>query len=405
MATITITIEQLRAYWAKQQGLLEPISGGVADVLRASGWITSAGSTLPYLAIRARLPHCGRAEVERTVYQEESVLEIQAMRGCMMLVPAEDASLVLWSARQTDRASKVRTSCRITEREESNLAARVIELLEGGPLTADEMRDRLPKRLVRSLGTAGKQFGESSTLTFVLRQLQKQGVLRRFATNHRLDSNQFSYKLSNPVPTEPESAEYALREHARRFFQWAGPSTVKEFAWWAGITQKEAKAAIASLGLKSISAPDWSLEAWIHEDRLDDLTSSKKPAESSAFHFLPFRDNYLYFRRGIGVFLQPADLQQKVPDWKNRPVPIGELESLHHNAIVLQGRLIGSWEYDPEAEKIVWSTHTSLAAGQRRALTSQIEELEDHIRKELGDVQFYAFDTGRIRRERVDSLR
>ena len=405
MAAITITVEQLRTNWARQQGLLEPISGGVADVLRASGWINSTGSTLPYLAIRARLPHVGREDVERTVYQEESVLEIQAMRGCMMLVPAEDASLALWSARQTDHAARVRKSCQITDREETDLSAEVIALLEGGPLTADEMRERLPERLVRPLGTAGKQFGESSTLTFVLRQLQKQGVLRRFATNQRLDSNQFSYKLSKPAPAEPESPEYALRELASRFFRWAGPATLKEFAWWAGISQKAAKAAIGPLGLRSIAVPEWSPEAWIHEDRLDALTSSKKLDESSTFRFLPFRDNYLYFRRGLAVFLQPADLQQKVPDWKNRAAPIGELESLHHNAIVLHGRLIGSWEYDPEAEKIVWSAHTSLTAGQRRELNSQIEELENHIRKELGDVQFYAFDTGRIRRERIDSLR
>ena len=178
-----------------------------------------------------------------------------------------------------------------------------------------------------------------------------------------------------------------------------------QFAWWAGSSQKDARAGIEGLKLKPVSVTGWAEEAWIEEERLDSLVRQSAALHGRLCIFLPFRDNYQSFRRGLAPFLAARAQKRKVLDSRNREVALGELESLHHNAIVLQGRLVGLWEYDPEEERVVWSTLEDMPATSRKTLAIAIEDLEDFIRAELGDVRLYSIDTGAKRRDRINSVK
>ncbi len=92
-------------------------------------------------------------------------------------------------------------------------------------------------------------------------------------------------------------------------------------------------------------------------------------------------------------------------DWRGRPARIAEMENIHNNAIVAGGRLVGVWEYDPEEEEIVWKTFNGVPVSLQRILVTKIEELENFVRNQLGDVQFYGMDTGLKRRQRIARLR
>ena len=390
----------------KRQGLDPPIEGSVADVLRSSGWIYSPGSTSPYLAIRARMPKCGRSDVDRAVFDDESIVDVPTMRASM-LVPAEDRSLAIQFVSESYRArfKKVSLACRLEERELADLARAITTILKAGPRTSDELRENLPPHLVRSLGPEGRPFGESSLLSFVLRHLWAEGAVHRFPSNRQLDSSRHSYRLPAKRSQLQHSAADAMREMARRFFRWAAPATLKEFAWWAGSSQRDARAGIEGLKLKPVSVTGWADEAWIEEEQLDSLVRQSAVLHERRCIFLPFRDNYLYFRRGLAPFLGARAQKRKVLDSHNREVALGELDSLHHNAIVLQGRLLGLWEYDPEEERVVWSTLEDMPAANRKTLANAIEELEDFIRAQLGDVRLYSIDTGAKRRDRINSVK
>jgi len=255
--------------------------------------------------------------------------------------------------------------------------------------------------MVRPLRPVGKKFQDTSTVSLVLRQLWVEGRVIRFATDRSLEGNRYSYQLSDGEPAEQYSERDSLRELARRFFAWAAPATMKEFAWWAGSSQRDARAVLESLKLRQVAVTDWADEAWIHEDDLDALERQRSTFDGGVFVFLPFRDNYLYFRRGLAPFLAPAAQKRQALDWRNKVVPLGDLESLHHNAIVWEGRLVGMWEYEPEGERVVW---TALEETNRKSLFAGIEDLEQLIRKDLGDVGFYAMDTGARRRDRIKAL-
>ncbi len=404
---VRLSAQQARAYWAERQGISRPIQGGVADAVRASGWVYSAGSTLPYLAIRARLPGCDRAAVDRAVFEDEDLIEVPTVRGCSMLVPAEEVSLALVGGQRfsAQYQKKVKAGCNIKEREIADLCAAVQNRLKDGPTSLEFLRSRLPADLVRDLGAAGKRLGERSTLTFAMRMLQRQMVVQRVAADRRLDSQSFSYRLFPHDLRKNLSLEEADSGLARRFFAWAGPATAGEFAWWAGMSQKDARAAINKIGLVQVSIEDWAQETWVPAEHMDRLRATRSKDGHANLILLPFRDNYLYFRRGIGVFLDEEDRTTEVLDWMRRPAVLGDLDSLHHNAIVAGGKLIGYWEYDPGGEEVVWRACSRLDPASQRKLESAIEQLQNFIRSQLGDVAFYAFDSGKNRRQRIDSLR
>ena len=107
----------------------------------------------------------------------------------------------------------------------------------------------------------------------------------------------------------------------------------------------------------------------------------------------------------MAVFVRPEAQGTEVLDWHNRPARISEIESIHNNAVVAGGHLVGVWEYDPEEEEIVWKTFHGVAVSLQRKVAAKVEELENFIRSELGDVQFYSIDTGPKRRQRIALLR
>src|SRR5205814_9258451 len=129
---------------------------------------------------------------------------------------------------------------------------------------------------------------------------------------------------SLPINDPPEDLDRAL---ADRFLSWAAPSSVDDFAFWSGLTKTAAKKVLGVA--PPPSAP------------------TKK-----AVLLLPFRDNYFTLHRDLTVFAKGITLL----DMSNKPAPIEKLTSLHHNAIVADGELRGIWEYDKDAEEIIWTT-------------------------------------------------
>ena len=346
----------------------------------------SAGSAISYLSVRARLPKMTREQMERG-----GLVDVPCLRG-NMLVPPTDLPLALAAGRRSnaERFQRLAAKCKVSEAEIKDLAAAVVDVLTGGPLPVDQIRERIPPKLIRNFGEEGRLLGETSSLPVALRDLQAHGRVLRVPENLRWDANRYVYRLNKP-PKKMADAKVD-RELARRFFRWAGPATLDEFAFWANLGKGAAQSAIKGLKLERVEVTGWSNEAY-QEPR------APKPAPS-ALKLLPFRDNYLYFRRNMAVFLDPQHRQVRLLDIKNQLKPLAIQQMLHHHAIVLDGRLIGAWEYDPERQEIAWTVWE-----EARGVDRAVEEMAEYIRRELGDLKFYAFDAGKGRRIRIESLR
>lgn len=356
-----------RDEWFARQLLPPRADVGIRAILRRAGWMNSAGGTGPYLAFRARNPAVTRRDVDAAAFRSFDIVEVPAVRDSMMLVPRDDIALALAAGRRSfgERLAKIEKACGVTRNELDILGDRIMRIVEHGVRTLDGLRAELPAKYIRDLGEAGKKFAFASTLPIALRILQTEGRIIRLAEELQLDGKRHSYRAwpdAVKVGDAPKDLDRALAE---RFTEWASPASVDEFATWAGIGKTAAKRVLP------ISA------------------SAVQASPATGTFLLPFRDNYFALHRGLTAFTDTRGVT--LLDFSNKPKPLESLDSLHHNAIVVDGELCGIWEYDRAEERVVWKMFSRVDVSEAVAQTDRF------IRDELGDHKFYAVDHTRSR--------
>jgi hypothetical protein len=138
--------------------------------------------------------------------------------------------------------------------------------------------------------------------------------------------------LDNWIPrTKPLGRDEALAELARRYFTSHGPATLKDFMWWAGITAKDAEAAIDG------ASPHLGHE--IIEDRrywfgTSAATRSMRSANASAplVKLLPAYDEYTVAYQDRSWLLERAGSRGSAGFGLLNP------------SIVVDGRVVASWK-------------------------------------------------------------
>ena len=82
--------------------------------------------------------------------------------------------------------------------------------------------------------------------------------------------------------------------------------------------------------------------------------------------------------------------------------PVGGISDLPSHAILDRGRVIGLWEYDADASRIVWGT---FGAKKTKQLVAVVEETEAFVRDQLGDARSFSLDSPTSRVKRLEALR
>lgn len=111
-------------------------------------------------------------------------------------------------------------------------------------------------------------------------------------------------------------------------------------------------------------------------------------------------DAHLLLRRDLASLLDPADAGREVLA-DSGPCTLGSLADLPDHAILDRGRLVGLWEYDPEAGEIVWTSFV----GRPKALAEAVRRTEAFVRDELGDARSFSLDSPKSRAPRIAALR
>jgi hypothetical protein len=406
-AVAEVPLEAARALWWERQGLGGAVSSP-GEIVRRSGWVNTAGSSGPYLSWRARGAKVGKRAADAAALGKRDLVELFTVRGCTMLVPAEDVPLALAAARQThaEKTKKIIAGERLAAAERMALEKAILAALAKGGKDAAELRAAIPKDLVRPFGDAGRRLGESSSLLFTVRDLQVRGLVRRVERGGRIDGDDFEFRIvgkgeAGSAPFEGDRAAL-LAELARRFLAWAGPASLRELAHWADIPQKEAEPAALAAGAERVLVPEAG-EMWVLGREVAALERASA-GSARGVRFLPFRDNWVSLRRGMGALVDPKAAREPVLDWMNKPALLADVESLHAHAIAADGRLIGIWDFDPNAKEIAWATFAAPPPPLAKAIRAAAEETQDFIAKELGDLLFYAVDNERNRAGRLEGV-
>lgn len=299
------------------------------------------------LAVRARSSGLSAADVDRALTEERSLVIGWLNRGTLHLVASQDyrwlhaltaPRLVKANAR---RLGQEGVSARAAER-----GVEVIErsLVEEGPLTRFELRDRLDRAGVRTAGQA-------------LVHLLMLACLRGVVVRGPMAGRQHAYVLVRDWLGEGESvdADAALPELARRYLAGHGPADERDLAKWSGLPLRDAR-----IGLERIAGELEQLD-----EGLLDLARRGPPAEE----FPP--------PRLLGSY-EPLLL-----GWRSRADVLGDHEAdvvsggLFRPIALVGGRAVGTWKM-PDG-RVALETFGALSRVDAAALEADAAELERYL--------------------------
>ena len=226
--------------------------------------------------------------------------------------------------------------------------AMIQRVLEGKTLTRVELATYLKRAKVPADGLK---------LAYLMMQAELDGVI----CSGPRRGKQFTYALLDErVPkTQPRARDEALAELAKRYFASHGPATVRDFAWWSGLTAKEAQLAIDSVRPILESSTISGLTHWSAGD------SHPGATKSIVAMLLPNYDEYLIAYKDRAAFVDQARAA-------NIAARTGGAFANH---LMIDGRLAGGWSrtIKPNTVHIDVAPYKKLTPAHSRAVASAAE--------------------------------
>jgi hypothetical protein len=379
-----------------RQSLDRPFpSKNILELIKTIGWIYSPGCSTPYLSLWARISSFKAEDLNRLIFEDRKLVQLETLRGCTMLVPRDQASIALRIRTRTftELSKQARQQMPISEDDMERLKSAILKAVQTGMKTNEQIQHLVPGNLVRDFGPDLKRIGLTNSLSLAINLLKEEGKLLKLQSRRRLDSTEYSLGLTSSILPEADPAmrlEEACAQLAVQYFRAEGPARVKDFAWWAGINVTDAMRAADEGKPKLVPIPVEGTkdDFLIAESDLDEFLSFN--AHDSSINFIPYRDTYLKGQREVVDRFVPAEHADKpFSRWK------GKLINDPLATIVRDGQVIGVWEWnadDEEVDMILFDSSASKSV--LKAARKRSDELANFIRANLGDVRLQGLDYG-----------
>jgi len=200
------------------------------------------------LAIRARTSGLTAADVDRALSEDRSLLITWLNRGTLHLVRSEDypwLQALTTPPLQTSCARRLRQEGVSPEDGERAVATIERALADEGPLTRQQLRERLDSAGVPTEGQA-------------LLHLLFLAAVRGVVVRGPMVGKQHAYALVSDWlgPPQPVDRETALAELARRYLVGHAPADDRDLARWAGLPLRDARAGLAAIGSELVERED-----------------------------------------------------------------------------------------------------------------------------------------------------
>ena len=392
-----VSLDFLNSWRMHRQFLDHPYpSKNILDLIRATGWIYSPGCSTPYLSLFARTPAIRTEDLNKLVFDDHKLMQLETLRGCTMLVPREQANVALRIRPHTftELSKQARQQMPVNEAEMEKLKGAILKALQPSAKTLEQIHESVPANLVRDFGIDLKRIGLTSSLSLAVNLLKEEGKLLKQQGKKRLDSTEYSYVLTSSLLPEADPfnlrLEAACTQLAAQYFRAEAPARIKDFAWWAGINVTDAMKGANEVKPKlvPIEVEGTKDEFLISEADLDALMTFKAP--EAALNFIPYRDTYLKGQREVVNRFVPFEHGDKpFSRWK------GKLINDPLATIILNGRVIGVWEWaedDGEVDLLLFDS--SIPKSVEKAIHKRAGELATFIRSNLGEVRLQGSDYG-----------
>jgi hypothetical protein len=248
----------------------------VAAIARSLVVLHATDPSTVYLSVAARTVGARPDDVERSLYDERTLIRMLGMRRTMFVVPDELAAVVKASSTDTiavrERrklvgrlvAAGVDAGATVDVEEWLDEVADAVHdvLCERGELTAAALTKAEPRLQTQVDPAPGKAYSRPGNITsWVLALLAAEGRAVRGRPRGSWTSSQYAWSpiehwLPRGMPAL--AAEAARAELAERWLHAFGPARVDDLTWWTGWTRGDVRRALDHLDVAEVDLDDGS---------------------------------------------------------------------------------------------------------------------------------------------------
>lgn len=309
------------------------------------------------LGVRARSRGLTAAGVERARQEERAIVWTWAMRGTLHLLDAADAGWLvgLFGPRLVMADRTRRAQLGLTEDASIAAVRLILDMLAAqGPLTRDEIAERLRARGIRAEGQARAH---------LLYRAALEGTICRGPDR----DGEPSYVLTRDwIGLQPALArEAALAMLARRYVDAYGPARPEDLAAWSGLGLADSRRAWRSIAAELLEVQCDDGPAWLPKRRAAWLRAAGGAAPQVSL--LPRYDTYL-----LGYASRDLVL---APEYARRIHPGG---GVLHAALLVDGRVRGTWRTQRRGKRLevaIAPFGAELSAVERAGVEREVEDV------------------------------
>lgn len=331
--------------------LLAPQAGTALDVVQRLGALQAQNRASALLAIGVRARDSTIGDVER-LFDDGLALRSWTMRGTLHVVATPDLPWMLGLTAARQRAVVAHEARRRgIEGSDFDRAAEIIHrrVVDGGPATRAEAVD--------ALVAAGIDVGDEQAYRYI-----RDAALRGLVAWGPMRGRQ--PLLVTVSPAADLDRDEALGRFITTYLAGHGPATVRDFAWWSGLTLTDARRALLVAGSE--------IERWNdHDDEpllitassTDDTTDDDRRTLRS----VPAWDEYVLGYRERSHVLAPEFAPRVSPSGNGVFLP----------TILSDGAVAGTWSYTLSRAELAVASEpfTGLTASEQRRFASSATQV------------------------------
>ncbi len=339
----------VRRRLAAQRLAGEPFAD-VAAAVASSGAVQAQEHAEALWSLGLRVGGAAAADVQGACDRGE-VLRTHVLRPTWHFVAADD---LRWMLRLT--GPRVQTKNAGRYRQLGLDAGTLARTQEVWAATLSDGEPRIRRELDAALGAAGIDTA-GQRIAHMLLHAELEGVI---VSGPRRGKQHTYVPFEGRVPpAAPRSREDDVAELALRYFRSHGPATVRDFAWWSGLTVADGKAGLAAAGTRLSVSEDDDGRLWAEA-----AGAAPSPRSSGALLLGTYDETLVAYR----------DLRTVDGDGR-----VGS--DLPRRAIVIDGRMVGTWRrvLARRAVTIEATLETNLDVRQEAALRAAAERFGEFL--------------------------
>jgi len=358
-----ITCQQVAAFRLQRHSLLQRNNPDLVTICRNVCGIQAQLMASAEMACGVRSIKVHFQDLHSALWERRTLVKTTAMRQTLHLLPAEDFYIYKTAIQRSRMAALMRVMARIkvARRQVDVMNQAVMEALSAGPLTKNELVERVKHTMTGGL----KAWMELSWSVFrpaVVEGLICYGPDRgREGTFVRVDQWLPKQKSIDEDKAKQELFRWCLRSY--------GPATLRDLSRWSGIPMSEAKTVWDSLAeeLRIVSID--GQQAWILDKDLKALRKSE--LDTPVVRLLPHFDPYM-LAHADKAHLVETRYYKRV--YRNQ----GWLSPV----VLLNGRVAGVWAYTRRGKAL--ALDVELFTKLPRKMLSLLEQEAEIIARFMG---------------------